>query len=59
MGLTLCAVLGQAIGSLPIGIAPADPLVLASVTAAVGVNVLSMVGEVATDADVTTRDGST
>lgn len=35
MGLVLCAVLGQAIESLLIGIAPADPLVLASVTATV------------------------
>ena len=34
-GLTLSAVLGQAVASLLIGIAPADPLVLASVTAMV------------------------
>ena len=34
-GLTLSVILGQAIGSLLIGIAPADPLVLVSVTATV------------------------
>ena len=34
-GLALSAMLGQAVGSLLIGIAPADPLVLVSVTAAV------------------------
>ena len=34
-GLTLSAVLGRSVGSLLIGIAPADPLVLVSVTASV------------------------
>lgn len=37
MGLTMSTVLGQAIGSLLIGVAPADPVVLVSVTAVVSV----------------------